>query len=320
MPMWKILPLCLIRLTRHRCVLVNLAWVSFPGTVRLTSCIDQNGGRIVRALLEIALSHKWANVSAVLMSLSKAVEKRMWPFENPLKQFKLSPNLLHNLETWADELSPTEIAQKTAAELGQLIHLNEQHGAALLAAAQQFPSAAITYSLRPLSADLLQIRVRMTRIFKWNAKIHGNGEPFWIWVEDHGGANILQWTHIFLQPTTSFLNLEFVIPIRGQPPPSVTVRLLSDRWLGAEEEVSIPLQDLVMPTPSSTHTPRLDIQFLSVSILRDANLEASYGSRIRVFNGIQTQCFWSFYHPSQNVLLSTPVSCGKSICGHLAIW
>ena len=39
----------------------------------------QNGGRIIRALLEIGISRKWANVSAVLMGLSKAVEKRMWP-------------------------------------------------------------------------------------------------------------------------------------------------------------------------------------------------------------------------------------------------
>ena len=43
----------------------------FPEKCLLTSCIDQNGGRIVRALLEIALSHKWANVSAVLMSSSR---------------------------------------------------------------------------------------------------------------------------------------------------------------------------------------------------------------------------------------------------------
>jgi antiviral helicase SLH1 len=256
------------------------------------------------------------------MAMSKAVEKRMWPFENPLKQFKLSQDVLYNIQRFADELSPSEIAQKTAVELGQLIHLNERHGVALLTAAQQFPSAVLTYSLRPLSADLLRICVRVTRSFEWNIKIHGNSEPFWIWVEDHDGTDILQWTHILLRSTTSLIDVEFVIPIWGQPPPSVTVRLLSDKWLGAEDEVSIPLRDLVMPAPSSTHTPRLDIPFLSLSVLQDANLESSYRSResIRVLNDIQTQSFWTFYHTSQNVLLSAPSSCGKSISGHFAIW
>ncbi|KAH9002313.1 Sec63 Brl domain-containing protein [Lactarius hatsudake] len=51
--------------------------------------VAQNAGRIVRALLEIAISKKWANTSAVLMGISKAIEKRLWPFDQPLKQFNL---------------------------------------------------------------------------------------------------------------------------------------------------------------------------------------------------------------------------------------
>ena len=61
--------------------------------------VAQNAGRIVRALLEIAVSRKWATVSAVLMGLSKAVEKRLWPFDQPLKQFDISDGSSYSWNT-----------------------------------------------------------------------------------------------------------------------------------------------------------------------------------------------------------------------------
>ena len=93
----------------------------------------QNGGRIVRALLEIAISRKWANVSAVLMSMSKAIEKRLWPFDHPLKQFQLKADTLHMLSRWADEYTVAELAEMSAADGGKLLRLNATHGAAVLA-------------------------------------------------------------------------------------------------------------------------------------------------------------------------------------------
>ncbi len=281
---------------------------------------EQNGSRIMRALLEVALSKKWAHVSAVLMSLSKAVERRIWPFENPMKQFQLHLEVLHNLQRWADDLAPTELASKTAAELGHFIHMNERHGAALLNAAKQFPSAKIAHVLRPLTPDLLKILIQITPAFDWNSKVHGFSEPFWIWVEDHTGALILQYSHLQFRQDDTSLSVDFVLGIKDQVPPSVTLRFLSDTWIGAEEEIYISLEDLIMPSTASTHLERLDIPFLSPQALHNGALETSYASSIRVFNSIQSRCFWSLYNTSQNVSVCGPVCSGKSLCGQLAIW
>lgn len=266
------------------------------------------------------MTRKLANPTAVLMAVSKAIEKRMWPFENPMKQFQLSGELLHNLGEYADELSPAELASMNAEDLGRLIHLNTKHGAALLAAARQFPSASVTYKLRPLSSELLRIDVQVIRMFEWNAKLHGNLEPFWLWVEDHVGENILQWAHLQFKPGTTVLDMEFIVQVRSPPPPSLTIRLLSDRWLGAENEVFVPLGKLNMPSPSMTRTSALDIPFLPLPALHDPLLESLYEGQFRVFNGIQTQCFWAAHNSPQHMLLSAPNSCGKSVVGHLAIW
>ncbi|KAJ7179176.1 Sec63 Brl domain-containing protein [Mycena filopes] len=286
-----------------------------------TAYAAQNGGRIVRALLEIAISRKWANVTAVLMGMSKAIEKRLWPFDQPLKQFDLKGDIFYGLERWADEWSPAELAAVSADELGKLVHLNERHGQAILNAAKQFPSVRITYNLRPLGFDVLRIAVRVTPTFVWSNKVHGSAEPFWLWVEDHDALNILQLSHLIFRPTTETLNVDFVISIPdGQAPPSVTIRFVSDRWMGAEDEISIPLDTLVMPMASHSHSPRLDLPFLSPSILRNPTVESLFAGRLNNFNSIQTQSFWTLLSTKWHSLLCAPVGSGKSVLIQVLVW
>jgi antiviral helicase SLH1 len=237
-----------------------------------------------------------------------------------MKQFKLSVDVLYNLERWGDDLSPSELASMSASELGTLIHMNEKHGSALKSAAMQFPSAKLTYTLRPLGSELLKISTKVDADFEWNSKVHGGGETFWLWVEDSEEVEIFQCAHLQFRPITTTLDVDFVVPIRDPRPPYLTIRFLSDSWLGAEDEMPVSLDNLVMPSPSLTRTPLLDIPFLPVTALHHPALETLYERRFLVFNGIQTQCFWSAYNSSQHMVIAAPASCGKSIIGHLTIW
>ncbi|KAG0709510.1 Sec63-domain-containing protein [Suillus ampliporus] len=286
-----------------------------------TAYVAQNGGRIARALLDIAISRKWARVATVFMGITKAIEKRLWPFDEPLRQFDLKAEIIYGLQNSREEYSPAELASMTPAELGELVRLNERHGQALRNAARQFPSVKMTSSLRPLGSNVLKIAVSVTRDFDWSFKVHDSGEPFWLWVEDHEGIEILQFTHLLFRESTKFLDVNFVVSISSNiPPPYFTVRFMSDRWIGAEDELHVSLDELVMPAPSPSHTPRLDLPFLSRSSLGLPVLEDLYSARLHDFNAIQTQVFWSLINTSMNVLVSAPVSSGKSLMGHLAIW
>ena len=116
---------------------------------------------------------------------------------------------------------------------------------------------------------------------------------------------------IFRQ-TTDVLDVDFVIYIaNGQPPPSVTIRYVSDRWVGAEDEILVPFSDLVMPTSSDSHTPRLDIPFLPLSAVQNSALESVLGQHIHSFNALQSQAFWSVVRTRHHALLCAPTGCGK---------
>ncbi|KAF5393646.1 hypothetical protein D9757_000135 [Collybiopsis confluens] len=283
--------------------------------------VAQNGGRIIRALLEIALSQKWANVSAALMGMSKAIEKRLWPFEQPLKQFELKQEVIYNLETWADDYTPADLASMTNEELGRLIHLNAIQGRALLDAAKQFPTVQIRQDLRPLGFDTLKVVVHLTKAFIWNGKYHGSSEPFCVWIEDHEGMNILQMTHLVFHSNTTSLRVNFVIPIaQRQTPPFITIRCVSDKWLGAENEIQVPIDQLIMPRPSHSMTPLLNLPLLPLSTLKMGEIEKMFSRRVRHFNPLQMQALWGLTNTKSHSLFCAPAGSGKSTMANIVIW
>ncbi|EGO01821.1 hypothetical protein SERLA73DRAFT_120470 [Serpula lacrymans var. lacrymans S7.3] len=282
--------------------------------------VAQNGGRIIRALLEMAMSRKLANATTVIIGLTKAVEKRLWPFDEPLRQMSLKAEIFYGLENAREEYSVAELASMSAGELGELVRLNERHGEALLVAAKQFPAALMEYNLRPLGFDVLNIIFSITPTFNWSSKVHGHEEPFWLWLEDHNGSNIIQVARLAFHQTTEVLRASFVISIpNGDPPPSITVRFMSERWMGSEDELIIPMDALVMPSLSHSYTPLLDLPLLPRSVLDNLPVEPGCPTDLQCFNAIQTQVFWSLLQTEMNGLIAAPVGCGKSIMAHLVI-
>ena len=277
--------------------------------------VAQNAGRIIRALFEIALSNKWAKVSHVLAGLSKVIEKRMWSnLVHPLKQFNLQPQLLHNLSQWADDWMVEDLAVMDAEELGKLVHMNEKHGSALKTAAQQFPTVRITWSLRPLGHDILKIPVQVERLFTWNPKVHGTIEPFWLWIEDAEGLEIAQIFNLSFRPATETVEVEFVLSLPdGRSPPNMVIRWISDTWVGAESEVVVPFESLLMPEYTRNHTPRLDrLPLLQPNTIRNRFVQNAFADRVSRFNALQSQMLWSLLHTKLHSLICAPIGCGKS--------
>ncbi|KAG8920164.1 hypothetical protein FRC01_000892 [Tulasnella sp. 417] len=300
---------------------ISGAFVEDFALVSDTAYVAQNAGRIIRALLEIALSQKWAKTTAVLMAMSKAIEKRMWPYEHPLKQSGLGRDLLYGLQQWADELSVHDLAAQSAAELGKLVHLNEKHGQALLRAAREFPTAAISCKLRPETPDLLKMSITVEPAFKWSERTHGSVERIWVWAEDAEGVYILQWAQLAFRQTTKVIKTDFVVPVRASSLPShYTIRFISDRWIGAEEEISIPLTSVKMPKPFSNHSPLLNIPLLEVPVFQNPALIQAYERRMSRLNTLQSQCFFTLYNTAQNALITAPSASGKSVLGQFAVW
>lgn len=227
---------------------------------------------------------------------------------------------MYNIERWVDEMSVNEIAAMSDAEFGALCHQNERLGGFATRAARQMPSLAVTHTLQPLTHDLLRVRLELRRDFEWSEKHHGNAEAFWVWIEDEDNLAILQMVRVLVRPSTTLLHQDFIVPI-GTVPTALHVRVVSDRWMGAEDVYTVSLRELIMPAPPPPHLPLLDLPLLAaVDAFSEPLLCDLYAAETPTFDPVQTQTFHAMYHASSNALVCAPSAPSRGTLLELAIW
>ncbi|KAH9455795.1 hypothetical protein Pst134EB_012031 [Puccinia striiformis f. sp. tritici] len=288
---------------------VSRAYVEDFALVSDTAYVAQNSARIVRALVEISIWKKFAETSKVLIEISKCIEKRMWPFVHPLSQNGLSDQVVHDLDERAGDLEVEDLAEMTASEIGLACRLNDRLGGIILRAARQFPRLSIDYTLQPLTESLLRVRVHANQDFDWSAKAHGQGEPFWVWIEDGDQREILRISRIYLRQSTPEFDLDFILSFSnssGSLPEKLCLRVISDRWIGSDSLKEITLQDVRLCPIPPQHTPLLELPLLVTSRLARLNEHPQLTGLPNQLSSIESQCFHTISHTPHDVLICAP--------------
>nr|XP_022293850.1 activating signal cointegrator 1 complex subunit 3-like [Crassostrea virginica] len=283
--------------------------------------VAQNAGRIIRALFEVALKKGWPVMAGRLLNLCKTIDKRLWGFENPLRQFPiLTSEILNKLE--AKKLTVDRLRDMDPKEIGHMVH-HPRMGGVIKKCVNQIPCLDLEASIQPITRTVLRVRLTVQPEFKWDDKIHGStAESFWIWVEDPDNNHIYHSEYFLLHKkqvvSGEAQQLVFTIPIFEPLPSQYYVRAVSDRWLGAQTSCAISFQHLILPERHPPHTELLDLTPLPKSALDNPSLEALY--KFSHFNPIQTQIFHVLYHTDTNVLLGAPTGSGKTVAAEMAIF
>ncbi|XP_061176706.1 activating signal cointegrator 1 complex subunit 3-like [Saccostrea echinata] len=283
--------------------------------------VAQNAGRIVRALFEVSLKKGWPVMAGRLLNLCKTIDKRLWGFENPLRQFPLlTSEILNKLE--AKKLTVDKLKEMEPKEIGHMVH-HPKMGGVIKKCVNQLPSLDLEASIQPITRTVLRVRLSIQPEFRWDDKVHGStAESFWIWVEDPDNNHIYHSEYFLLHKKQVLAGeaqqLVFTIPIFEPLPSQYYVRAMSDRWLGSQSSCAISFQHLILPERHPPHTELLDLTPLPKSALDNPALEALY--KFSHFNPIQTQIFHVLYHTDTNVLLGAPTGSGKTVAAEMAIF
>uniref|UniRef100_A0AAY4D3E8 Activating signal cointegrator 1 complex subunit 3 n=1 Tax=Denticeps clupeoides TaxID=299321 RepID=A0AAY4D3E8_9TELE len=285
------------------------------------SYVAQNAARIVRALFEIALRKRWPAMTYRLLNLSKVIDKRLWGWTHPLRQFPtLSPSVLSRLEE--KNLTLDKLKDMKKDDIGHMLH-HVNIGQKVKLCAHQLPCLLMEANIQPITRTVLRVRLTIIPDFKWSDQVHGSvGEPWWLWVEDPLNDHIYHSEYFMLQKkqvvTGEPQQVVFTIPIFEPMPSQYYIRAVSDRWLGSEAVCIINFQHLILPERHPPHTELLDLQPLPVTALGNHEYESLY--KFTHFNPIQTQIFHTLYHTDTNVLLGAPTGSGKTIAAEMAIF
>eukprot|EP00743_Colponemidia_sp_Colp-15_P009223 GILK01010071.1.p1 GENE.GILK01010071.1~~GILK01010071.1.p1 ORF type:complete len:1391 (-),score=337.99 GILK01010071.1:97-4269(-) len=307
-----------------------------------TNYVFQNAGRIMRALFEICLKKGWASMANRLLTFAKMIDRRLWDFQHPLRQFTagsysdsdfgsgrsagakgsvggvLPLDVINRLE--AKNLSVDILADMTPGEIGSLVN-NPSLGRSILKYVETIPYLELNPVVQPITRSILRVILDIIPAFHWSDRWHGSTEPFWLWVEDAENEHIYHSEYIILQKKAHEngepMKISFTIPIFEPLPPQYFIRITSDRWLGAESVQPISFQHLILPERHPPHTDLLDLQPLPREALHNVQYESLY--KFSHFNPIQTQVFHTLYHTDHNVLLGAPTGSGKTIVAELAM-
>ncbi|XP_010546203.1 PREDICTED: DExH-box ATP-dependent RNA helicase DExH14 [Tarenaya hassleriana] len=281
--------------------------------------ISASLARIMRALFEICLRRGWCEMSLFMLEYCKAVDRQVWPYQHPLRQFgrDISFDVLRKLEERGADLD--RLYEMEEKDIGALIRYNPG-GKLVKQYLGYFPSILLSATVSPITRTVLKVDLVITPDFVWKDRFHGAALRWWILIEDTENDHIY---HSELFTLTKRMargepqKLSFTVPIFEPHPPQYYVHAVSDSWLHAESFYTISFHNLALPEARTSHTELLDLKPLPVTALGNKLYESLY--KFSHFNPIQTQIFHVLYHTDNNVLLGAPTGSGKTISAELAM-
>lgn len=281
--------------------------------------VTQSASRLMRAIFEIVLHRGWAQLTDKTLSLCKMIDKRMWQSMSPLRQFRKMPEeIVKKIEKknfpWERlyDLGPNEIGELIRVpKLGKTIHKY----------VHQFPKLELFTHIQPITRSTLRVELTITPDFQWDEKLHGASEAFWILVEDVDSEVILHHEYFLLKAKYAADEhlVKFFVPIYEPLPPQYFLRIVSDRWIGAETQLPVSFRHLILPEKNFPPTELLDLQPLPITALRNSKYESLYSEKFPQFNPIQTQVFNAVYNSDDNVFIGAPTGSGKTIIAEFAV-
>ncbi|GJD07113.1 Putative U5 small nuclear ribonucleoprotein 200 kDa helicase [Galdieria sulphuraria] len=298
--------------------------------------ISQSAGRLARALFEISLRRRYAQVSLRCLNLAKAIDRRIWPHSHtPLRQFSshLPEEVLKRIERKTD-LEIEQYLDLSPAELGELFR-SPKDGKTIHRLLHLLPRMELAVHVQPITRSTIRMELTLTPDFLFDSKVHGAGEPFWIWVEDPDGENLLHVEPFYLRASLSQEEhtVAFIVPVLDPLPPQYFIRCISDRWISPEVTLPVSFKHLILPSKFSPFTDLLDMQPLSVySAFRSpleketeamwyvlSGLEAHFSKSFEHFNPIQTQTFAAIFKTNENIFVASPPGSGRLVLIELAL-
>lgn len=281
--------------------------------------ITQSAARLLRAIFEIVLHRGWAQLADKALTLCKMIDRRMWQSMSPLRQFRKMPEeIVKKIEKkgfpWERmyDLEPNEIGELIRVpKLGKTIHKF----------VHQFPKLELSTHIQPITRATLRVELTITPDFQWDEKIHGQSEAFWILVEDVDSEVILHNEFFLLKQKycTDEHLVKFFVPVFEPLAPQYFLRIVSDRWIGAETQLPVSFRHLILPEKTLPPTELLDLQPLPITALRNPEFETLYNETFPQFNPIQTQVFNAVYNSDDNVFIGAPTGSGKTAIAEFAI-
>eukprot|EP01059_Diplonema_ambulator_P031908 TRINITY_DN6011_c1_g5_i1.p1 TRINITY_DN6011_c1_g5~~TRINITY_DN6011_c1_g5_i1.p1 ORF type:complete len:2067 (+),score=794.61 TRINITY_DN6011_c1_g5_i1:370-6201(+) len=291
--------------------------------------VADNASRICRAMLEIALQREIPRSIMIFLELAKMIERRAWDTQPEIIQFGELPNTV-TAKLADNRCTISQLQGMDIKSIGSIIR-NYKYSQMVKDLVYAFPRMEIKHEVAPITATIIRVKIDLIPYFRWNQKHHGMTQPWHLFVEDSNGEKVHH--KEFLLLTAKQVNdpryevsdkdlkkveVNFTLPIRDGHTHYI-IRVVSDRWLQAEDYSDMFLNGVIMPEDLRPFTELLALRPLELKTILPV---AKYREIMRFshLNSVQTQCFHTLYHSDRNVLFGAPTGSGKTVAAEMAMF
>ncbi|CAI5440695.1 unnamed protein product [Caenorhabditis angaria] len=286
--------------------------------------VQQNAGRLSRAIFEIVLRRGWAQASNAFLCMAKCIEKQMWPNQCALRQF-LQYDIIPI--SWIEKIerkktTETRLLELTSKDLGYMFSCN---GERLYTILRYLPRMEMSAKFKPITYTIIQVEVTLTPSFIWNDRIHGkSGQQSFFLILENINENLIIHQERFGIGKMKVNKMEqqiiiFTIPIiDSHLTNNYQLRLASDYFVTEDVVIPMSLHNCILPKSIKAHTDLLRLEPLPIEILKNAKFQSLF--KYKYLNPVQGQVFYPLYRTDKSALVGAPTGTGKTFLAELAIF
>lgn len=276
--------------------------------------VTQSAGRILRGLFEVCIRRGWASVAETSLALCLMVDRRQWGCMSPLRQYPgLQEKALRRIEN-QEHLTWEHLHAMTVPQLANLLK-HDRLANLVHKLVRELPRVEAQVFVQPLSRSSLRVELTLKSAFDWNDSLHGNAQPFWLFITDVDNEILLHYQPFLMYKSTTSLMFEVTIPLLQPLNPQYFVKILSDRWLQSSTQIPISFKNLILPAKFPPTLELEDQRPLTKDYFTDSPVKKLLSKlKITTMNGIQTQIMDTVYNTFDSYLLTAPCNSGKTVC------
>lgn len=316
-----------------------------------TMYIVQNGSRIIRCLLDIAIMENAGVLAEKILVWTRYLENCVDELSSPLRMFCLdnyersgsamkSQNQEVNRQNYLKGSTCAKIEKFAAAsslDIAALrddfsplenLHFSEHQAKLLKQAINAYPQLDIEFEMSPVAQTIIKVVLYIKPMMRYNKTWNYAREAFWVFVLNdyellHHSQFLVDPLHADLRKLAEVgrencLVHSFFLPFKDAAQ-EYLVKIMSDRFVECDFHCTLDLASLQMNFGKMEFTNLLDLEPLRLQVLHNPKFELLYDQFIFHLNPIQTQLFFPLYHTDENVLVGAPTGSGKTVLAELAM-
>nr|UXY87147.1 U5snrnp200 [Cryptomonas sp.] len=305
----------------------NVLLQSYIGNLRIKNMslaadlvyIGKIGGRYFRALFEIAVNKRWANLSSQSLNIYQFIRGRILPSQIISGLFITHPSVGKYFKILRNKGFNIKSIKNFSKEEVNMVLQSRKGSFYIKRALERTPFFDLSVNLQPVTRNIMKISLLIKQKINLEKIIKEKGVGLWLFIEDHLSDLIVSYQYLWLEKKKDKILISIVIPLFDNPfSPYFLLKLIMDNIIGSTDYIRVDLTKIKFPINYPILTETLNLKktpnFRIFAGFRGGNIINEYFlSNFQIIQDSFVQLTGSVFKNQKNKMFFIPLKNSKEI-------